>query len=267
MPMGERTMPKQDESLSMGTVWFIGAGPGDPELITVKGRRLIAEADLVLYAGSLVPKEVVAPAKAGARVVDSSSLDLETIHALMRDASKQGDLVARVHTGDPMLYGAAREQLALLKKDGIPCAVVPGISAAFAAAAAAGVSLTVPERVQSFAVTRLDGRTPVPAGQGVCEYARHGGTLAVYLSAKTPDVLAGELRAGGVGEDVPILLAHKVGWPDEKLAWATLATLENVVTANGFTRQTVFLVLPGELDGRETTSRLYAKEFTHEFRR
>lgn len=246
-----------------GMVWFIGAGPGDPELITVKGRRLIGEADLVLYAGSLVPREVVAHARQEARIVDSSPLNLAAIHALMRDTALNGGMVARVHTGDPMLYGAAREQMALLEADGIPCAVVPGVSAAFAAAAAAGVSLTVPEVVQSFAVTRLDGRTPVPQGQGVRDYARLGGSLAVYLSARMPDVLVRELRAAGVAEDVPVLLACRVGWPEEKLAWATLATLEETARSNGFTRQTVFLILPGGRSGKSPASRLYAEDFTH----
>ena len=250
-----------------GTVWFIGAGPGDPELITVKGHRLISEAELVLYAGSLVPKEVVACARPDARVIDSAPLDLERIHALMRDTALDGGLVARVHTGDPMLYGAAREQMALLKADGIPCRVVPGISAAFAAAAAAGVSLTVPELVQSFAVTRLDGRTPVPEGQSLSAYARHGGSVAVYLSSRDPDQIAEELRKAQVAEDTPVLLAHKVGWPDERLAWATLATLEATARDRGFTRQTVFLVLPGERDGNSAPSKLYDKSFLHGFRR
>ena len=248
------------------TVYFIGAGPGDPELITVKGRRLISEADLVLYAGSLVPVEVVACARAGARVVDSAPLTLEETHALMRDAALSGLIVARVHTGDPMLYGAAREQMALLEEDGIPCAVVPGVSAAFAAAAAARVSFTVPEHVQSLAVTRLDGRTPVPEGQRVADYVRHGASLAVYLSARDPEALAEELRRGGASEDTPILLAYRVGWPEEKLAWATLADLETTAREQGFSRQTVFLILPGEKHRQSPPSRLYAKDFSHGYR-
>lgn len=250
-----------------GMVWFIGAGPGDPELITVKGKRLIAEANLVLYAGSLVPPAVVAQRKASARLVDSASLTLEEIHALMRDTALSGGLVARVHTGDPLLYGAAREQMALLEADGIPCAVVPGISAAFAAAAAAGASLTVPEVVQSFSITRLDGKTPVPEGQRVSDYARHGASMAVYLSARAPEDLARELRLGGIPEDTPVLLAQKVGWPGQKLAWATLATLESVARERNFSHQTVFLVLPGERCGQAPSSRLYSRDFTHEYRK
>ncbi|MDR0339555.1 MAG: precorrin-4 C(11)-methyltransferase [Desulfovibrio sp.] len=249
-----------------GMVSFIGAGPGDPELITVKGQRLIREADLVLYAGSLVPRAVVACAKAEARVLDSASMTLEETHALMRDAALAGQNVARVHTGDPMLYGAAREQMCLLKQDGIPCRVVPGVSAAFAAAAAAGASLTVPECVQSLALTRLDGRTPVPDGQSVREYARHGGSLAVYLSGGMPDALVRELRAAGVDEDCPILLASRVGQPEEKLAWATLATLEKTAAGGDFSRRTVFLVLPGEKACPGAVSRLYDKDFSHGYR-
>jgi precorrin-4/cobalt-precorrin-4 C11-methyltransferase len=249
-----------------GMVWFIGAGPGDPELITVKGRRLIGEADLVLYAGSLVPPEVVAHAKAGARVIDSASMTLEETHALMRETALTGGLVARVHTGDPLLYGAAREQMLLLERDGVPCAVVPGVTAAFAAAAAAGASFTVPETIQSLAITRLDGRTPVPKGQSVAEYARHGASMAVYLSAKTPELLAEELRRGGVPEDTPVLLAHKVGWPDEKLAWTTVAHLAETAREEGFTRQTVFLVLPGEKEDSPARSKLYDGAFTHGYR-
>jgi precorrin-4/cobalt-precorrin-4 C11-methyltransferase len=248
-----------------GTVWFIGAGPGDPELITVKGRRLIAEADLVLYAGSLVPEALVKGARQGAVVRDSSGMSLEETHNLMREAALAGKSVARVHTGDPMLYGAVREQMALLDRDGVPYAVVPGVSVLFAAAAAARVSLTVPERVQSLAVTRLDGRTPVPRGQSVADYARHGGTLAVYLSAPYADCLARELRQAGLGEDCPILAAHKVGWPDEKLVRTTLAGLERA--ASSFDRQTLFLVLPGEREGEKALSRLYDKDFSHGFRR
>lgn len=260
-------MSTQHFSENSGKVWFIGAGPGDPELITVKGRRLISEADLVLYAGSLVPKEVVACAKPEARVVDSAPLTLEQTHELMRGTALAGGMVARVHTGDPMLYGAAREQMILLEQEGIPCAVVPGISAAFAAAAAAGVSFTIPELVQSLAITRLDGKTPVPEKQRLAEYARHGGSIAVYLSAREPEKLVDELRASGLPEETPVLLAYRVGWPDQKLAWATTATVAAVARQHGFLRQTVFLILPGANDTAARRSRLYHPDFIHEYRK
>lgn len=250
---------------------FIGAGPGDPELITVKGKRLIEEADLVVYAGSLVPEAVVAGARKGAVVRDSSVMTLEETHALMREAALEGKTVARVHTGDPGLYGAVREQMALLAAENIPYQVVPGVTAAFAAAAAAGVSLTVPETVQSFSVTRLGGRTDVPAGQGVRDYAKLGGSLAVYLSAPDAARLERELLAGGVAPDTPVLAAFRVGWPDERLIWTKAGEIAETMAAEKLTRQTVFLVLPGEREsekeGMLSRSRLYAAEFLHGFRK
>ena len=155
------------------TVYFIGAGPGDPELITVKGSRLIGEADLVLYAGSLVPPAVVAHARPGARVIDSSPLNLAETHALIVETVRAGGMAARVHTGDPSLYGAMREQMRLLDAEGIGYEVVPGVTAAFAAAAAAGLSLTVPERSQTVILTRTPGRTPMPDTEQLRDLARH----------------------------------------------------------------------------------------------
>lgn len=252
-------------SLSMpGTVSFIGAGPGDPELLTIKGQRLIREAALVLYAGSLVPPEVVACAGPDARVVDSASLCLEETHALMRDAALAGGAVARVHTGDPGLYGAVREQARLLDADGIPWQVVPGVTAAFAAAAAARVSLTVPEVTQSVVITRMEGRTVVPDREKLAAWAAHGSTMAIYLSAGDPEGMQGELLAA-VPPETPVVCAYRVGWPDQRLARATAATLAETARREGFTRQTVFLILPGELAG-DAASRLYAANFAHGWR-
>lgn len=250
---------------ALGMVWFIGAGPGDPELITVKGQRLISQADLVLYAGSLVPEALVRSARPDAHVADSAPLTLEQTHALMAEAARKGQTVARVHTGDPSLYGAIHEQMVLLEKDGIPFAVVPGVTAAFAAAAAARLSLTLPETAQSFVITRLEGRTPVPQGQTVQEYARHKAPMAVYLSAGDVPGLAADLRAGGLDAATPILMAHKVGWPDEKLARTTLGNLVQDAAGHSFSRQTIFLVLP-EQPGPARPSRLYAEDFSHGYR-
>lgn len=250
---------------SGGHVWFVGAGPGDPELLTLKARRIIAEADLVLYAGSLVPPQVVACAKADARVIDSAPLTLERTHALLRETALAGGTAARVHTGDPSLYGTVREQMRLLHAEGIPCSVVPGVTAAFAAAAAAGVSFTAPEVTQSLVITRLEGRTPVPDAERLRELARHGSAMAVYLSAAAPERLQEELAAAGVAPHTPVLAAHRVGWPDQSLAWTTADGLAETVRMRGFSRQTVFLVLPGEAAG-ETASRLYAADFAHGWR-
>jgi len=251
----------------MPKVWFIGAGPGDPELLTLKAARLIAAADLVLYAGSLVPAAVVGHAKPGARVVDSSPLTLEETHALLLECVRSGGDAARVHTGDPALYGAVPEQAALLDRDGVAWEVVPGVTAAFAAAAMAGVGFTTPGVSQSLILTRAAGRTPVPASESLRSMAAHGCALAVYLSAAQAPAVQEELLAGGLPPDTPVLVGHRVGWPDGSVRRATLAGLAEA--ARGLDRQTVFLVLPGLAPGRDKDaqrSRLYAPDFGHGFR-
>ncbi|WFS62191.1 precorrin-4 C(11)-methyltransferase [Pseudodesulfovibrio thermohalotolerans] len=252
----------------MADVYFIGAGPGDPELLTVKGRRLIAEADLVLYAGSLVPAQVVAGAGPNARVADSAPMSLDETHALMAETVASGGTVARVHTGDPSLYGAIREQIALLDEAGITYEVVPGVTAGFAAAAAAGRSYTVPEVTQTLIFTRLEGRTPVPEGERLRKLAAHGSAMCIYLSAGDPEGVQAELLAGGLAESTLVVMAFRVGWPDEKLVETELGGLAETARANGFTRQTVFLVLPGQgrEDGGKARSLLYDKDFKHMYR-
>jgi precorrin-4/cobalt-precorrin-4 C11-methyltransferase len=246
-------------------VYFIGAGPGDPDLITVRGRDLVARADLVLYAGSLVPAKVVACAKPGAVIADSAGMSLDATHALMLETARKGGLVARVHTGDPSLFGSVREQIALLERDGVSWEIVPGVTAAFAAAARAGVSFTVPETTQSLVITRLHGRTPVPESERLSFLARHGSSVAVYLSADKAGELAGELRLAGSPESTVIVVGHKVGHPEEKIVRTTLAELEQSVQAANITRQAVFLILPGE-SAPQIQSRLYAASFGHGFR-
>ncbi len=252
-----------------GKVWFIGAGPGDPELITVKGQRLLSEADLVVYAGSLVPPVLLRGVRPGVPVVDSAPLNLRETHALLRGCTQNGGMAARLHTGDPALYGAIREQMELLRADGIEYGVVPGVSAAFAAAAAANASFTVPGVVQSLSITRLAGRTPVPEGQSVRELAAHKGAMAIYLSADLSASknggLAEQLRAAGLGPQTTIIAAYRVGWPEERLARCTLENLENMLAEEAFDKQTVFLVLPGE-NAEDARSLLYDAEFTHKFR-
>ncbi|MGE4423943.1 MAG: precorrin-4 C(11)-methyltransferase [Pseudodesulfovibrio sp.] len=252
----------------MADVYFIGAGPGDPELLTVKGRRLIGEADLVLYAGSLVPAEVVAGAKDGAQVADSAPMSLEETHALMAETVASGGMVARVHTGDPSLYGAIREQMALLDADGITCEVVPGVTAGFAAAAAARRSYTVPEVTQTLIFTRLEGKTPVPEGEALRGLAAHGSAMCIYLSAGDPEGVQRELLAGGLAGSTLVVMAYRVGWPEEKVVETELDSLAQAARGNGFTRQTVFLVLPGQgrEDAGKARSLLYDKDFRHMYR-
>ena len=245
-------------------VYFIGAGPGDPDLLTVKAARLIARADLVLYAGSLVSPDVVALAGKNARVVDSAPLTLAETHALLATTVRGGGVAARVHTGDPALYGALSEQLRLLAADAIPYAIVPGVTTASAAAAAFGVSFTEPESTQTLILTRLAGRTPMPPEESLAELARHRTSMAIYLSAADPEGVAKALAAGGCPGDTPVAIAHRLGWPGEKRLWATVATLADTVRRAGIDRHTLFLVLPGL--GQGARSKLYDPSFGHGFR-
>lgn len=247
------------------SVYFVGAGPGDPGLITVRGREIVSQADLVLFAGSLVPREVVACAKDGAMVVDSAPLSLDETHAMILSTVRAGGIAARVHTGDPSLYGTIREQASLLERDGVPFEIIPGVTAAFAAAARAGVSFTVPESTQSLIITRMNGRTPVPAPESLARLAAHGSSLAVYLSADKAHDLVRELRVGGVPETTAVVIGVKVGHPDERIIRTTLAELEETVATQKISRQAVFLILPGE-SVSQSASRLYAPEFGHGFR-
>ncbi len=253
---------KRGPATGAGLVSFVGAGPGDPELLTIRGRNAIAAADLVLYAGSLVPQAVVACARPGAAVVDSAPLTLEECHARVREVALAGGLVARVHTGDPSLYGALREQTALLDADGIPWRVIPGVTAACAAAAAAGVSFSIPGISQSLILCRAAGRTPVPQRESLAALAAHRTAMAVYLSAHAAGRMAEEL-GGALAPETPVLCARRVGWPEELLVWTTLAELAACVERNGLDSQTIFLILPGETDGGAARSRLYAPDFSH----
>ena len=252
-------------SVSEPMVWFVGAGPGDPELMTLKGLRLIRSADLILYAGSLVPECMTHEAKPGARVLDSSPMTLQETHALLRDTARTGKMAVRLHTGDPSLYGAVREQAALLDIENIPWGVVPGVSAAFAAAASACVSFTVPEVCQTLIITRLSGRTRVSEREQLRLLAAHRTAMAVYLSTAEVEELQAELLLAGLDGKTVVIIAHRVGWSGERIKKSVISRLAADVRDMGLTRQTVFLILPGEKAGNRE-SRLYAADFCHGFR-
>lgn len=247
-----------------GMVWFVGAGSGDPELITVKGRRLVASADLIVYAGSLVPAVMLSEARKDAQKADSSAMTLEETHALMREACRKRALVVRLHTGDPSLYGALREQAALLDRDGIPWAVVPGVTAAFAAAAAAKISFSIPDVCQTLILTRMTGRTRVPPREDMRLLAAHHAALAIYLSGNDVSGVQNRLLDGGLPGVTPVIIAYRVGWPDEIICHTTLEQMNAAYGGLGVTRQTLFLVLPGS--DSETRSCLYNPVFAHGFR-
>lgn len=255
-----------------GTVYFIGAGPGAPDLITVRGRDLIAQADLILYADSLVSESVAQLAhKPNARQIGTSGMHLDEFMHLMRDTVQNGGIVARVHSGDPALYGATHEQMVRLEEAGIPYEIVPGVTAAFAAAALLRTELTVPETVQTIILTRAEGRTPMPPGENLRHLAATGASLAIYLSVtRIKQVIADLLGSGGYTPETPVAVLHKVTWPDESYVTGTLADIADKVRAAGYTRQALILVSPAlesRLRDGSLQSNLYASHYTHRFRR
>lgn len=248
------------------TVHFVGAGPGAPDLITVRGLAIIRRCPVVLYAGSLVPREVVAEAPAGARVIDTAPMHLDEIVAQMAAAHEAGNDVARVHSGDPSLYGAIGEQMRRLDALGIPYDVTPGVPAFAAAAAALRTELTLPGVSQTVVLTRTATRSsPMPDGEDLATLGASGATLAVHLSVTN---LTKVIRAlvPHYGEDCPVVVAYRVGWPDERLIRGTLADIRASVKAAGITRTALILV--GRVLATEdfADSRLYAADHHHVLR-
>jgi precorrin-4/cobalt-precorrin-4 C11-methyltransferase len=247
---------------------FCGAGPGDPDLITVKGMKALESADLVLYAGSLVPEAVLTWASAQAKRISSADLDLELIVETMVQAYHRGKCVVRLHTGDPSLYGAIREQMESLKTRGIPYLVIPGVTAAFAAAAAMGLEYTIPQVTQTLILTRMAGRTPVPETESLASLARHGASLVIYLSMG----LVGEaarILSDAYGPDAMCAVAYRVSQPEEKIINTPIKQLVQTVQADAIHRLAVIMVGPALNDSMEAgtlRSKLYDKEFTHGYR-
>lgn len=257
-----------------GTVYIVGAGPGAPDLIAVRGRDIIAQADLIIYADSLVEQSVAELSrKENVQIVASSSLYLEEIMDLMVDAAKDGQVVARIHSGDPALYGATHEQMAHLEGHKIPYEIVPGITAAFAAAAILQTELTVPDVVQTIILTRTAGRTTMPLGEELRSLAAPGVSLAIYLSVtRIRQVVDDLIASGGYDATSPVAVLHKVTWPDESYVVGTLNDIVDKVRAAKYTKHALILVSPAldhnlrRLD-RLTSSHLYDKSYSHRFRR
>ena len=250
----------------MGKVWFIGAGPGAPDLLTIRGARLIGEADVVIWARSLVNEDVLEHASPGAEVVESTTIPLEGMRGIYERAAAWALKVARVHSGDPSIYGAVMEQIELCEELGLEWEIVPGVSSLGAAAAAIGRELTVPEISQSVILTRKASRTPMPEGENVRSFASHGTTMAIFLSAARPRALQQELLEGGYPPDTPCAVVYKASWPDELAIECPLEELAGRIREAGFTRQALFLVGPG-LRAGGTRSHLYSPRFSHMFRR
>lgn len=247
-------------------VFIIGAGPGDPGLITVRGAELIARCPVVLYTGSLVPREIIARAHAGATVLDSSTMTLDDIVAVLVDARDRDVDVARVHTGDPTIFGSTAEQMRRMHELGIEYEIVPGVSSFTAAAAALGRELTLPELSQTVILTRAEGRTPIPAREKLEELAAHQATLCLFLSITLlRDVVAALVPA--YGADCPVAIVHRASWPDQVIVQGTLGDIREHARAAGLKSQSMILVGRVLTASDFANSKLYDPEFSHGFRR
>ena len=249
----------------MSKVWFIGAGPGAPDLLTIRAVRLIGEADVVVWARSLVDEGVLEHARPDAEILESTTIPLEGVRELYERAVEEDLKIARVHSGDPSLWGAVLEQTEVCEELGLSWEIVPGVSSLGAAAAAIGRELTVPEISQSVILTRRASRTPMPEGEDIKSFAAHGTTMAVFLSAARPRLLQEELLEGGYPPETPCAVVYKASWPDEQIIECRLEELADHMREAGFTRQALVFVGPG-LEAGGTRSHLYHPEFSHSFR-
>ncbi|ADL07096.1 precorrin-4 C(11)-methyltransferase [Thermosediminibacter oceani] len=245
-------------------IYFIGAGPGDPDLITVKGANILASCGVVIYAGSLVNPDVLRYARRDARVYDSSGMNLEEIIDVMKSAHGEGLDVARLHTGDPSIYSAVREQAEMLKKLGIPFEIIPGVSSFTAAAAVLKSELTVPGVSQTVIITRVPGRTPVPERERLKSLAAHRATMAVFLSADRIKDVADELIQS-YGPKTPVAVVYRATWEDQKVVRGTLEDIAGKVEEEGIKRTAVIIVGEALGDAFEF-SKLYDPSFSHGFR-
>ena len=246
-------------------VFFIGAGPGDPELITVKGQRLLHDADVVIYAGSLVNPALLMMAKQGAAVYNSATMTLGEVIAVMEKAVNEDKKVIRLHTGDPSIYGAIKEQMDELDARHIAYEVVPGVSSFLATAAALKAEYTLPGVSQTVIITRLEGRTPVPPAEKLASLAAHNATMCIFLSVHMLDGVVDELVKGGYQRETPVAIVQKASWPDQKIIRGTLSTIADEVKKAGVDR--IAMIVVGHcLDSDYELSRLYAPEFSHMYR-
>lgn len=245
---------------------FVGAGSGAADLITVRGQKLLMEADIIIYAGSLVNPAHLEIAKEGCEIFDSASMTLEEVISVMKRGEAEGKMTVRLHTGDPSIFGAIREQMDLLDELGFAYNVTPGVSSFCGAASALKAEYTLPNVSQSVIITRMAGRTPVPEKESIRSFAAHQATMAIFLSTGMLEELSKELVAGGYAPDTKAAIVYKATWPDEKVFRGTIETLPQIAKENNITKTALILV--GNFLGNEyERSLLYDPSFTHEFRK
>lgn len=246
-------------------VHFVGAGPGAPDLITLRGAKLLREADCIIYAGSLVNPELLEQAKETCKIYNSATMTLEEVLAVMEQMEAAGKTTVRLHTGDASLYGAIREQMDALEKKGIPYDDTPGVSSFCGAAAALGAEYTLPGVSQTLIISRMAGRTPVPEGEALASLAQHGASMVLFLSSGLLQQVQDEVLRGGYAPETPAAIVYKATWPDEKVVRCTVGTLARRGEEEGI-RKTALLLIGGFLGTEYERSRLYDPTFTTEFR-
>lgn len=247
-------------------VHIVGAGPGATDLITVRGLKLLEEADVIIYAGSLVNPELLKYAKAGCEIHDSAYMTLEQVIEIMKAAEEKHLMTVRLHTGDPSIYGAIREQMDELKALGIEYEVCPGVSSLFGAAAALKTEYTLPDVSQSVIITRAEGRTPVPERESLVKLAEHKSTMVLFLSSGLADKVSEELIAGGYEKSTSVAVVYKASWPDEKIIHTTLEHLSEDMKKNDI-KKTALIVVGDVLGNEYSKSKLYDAGFSTEFRK
>ena len=247
-------------------VHFVGAGSGAPDLITLRGKRLLEEADVIIYAGSLVNPQLLEDKKETATVYNSAKMTLEEVLAVMEQAEKDGKTTVRLHTGDPCLYGAIREQMDALDARGIDYDDTPGVSSFQAAAAALNLEYTLPDVSQSVVITRMEGRTSVPPKESIESFASHGTTMVIFLSTGMLEELSGRLIAGGYKKTTPAAIVYKASWEDEQKYVCSVETLARTAQEHGITKTALIIVGDVVSQSSYSRSKLYDPTFTTEFR-
>ncbi|MCM1186698.1 MAG: precorrin-4 C(11)-methyltransferase [Lachnoclostridium sp.] len=247
-------------------VYFVGAGTGAVDLITVRGKRLLEQADVIIYAGSLVNPELLEDAKAGCEIHNSAKLTLDEVIGIMEKGAAEGKMIVRLHTGDPSLYGAVREQMDELDRLGIAYESCPGVSACFGAAASLNLEYTLPGVSQSLIITRMEGKTKVPPKESIESFAAHQASMAIYLSTGMLEELSKRLIRGGYGKDTPAALVYKATWRDEEAYICTIETLQSTAAEHNITKTALVLVGDAVTHSRFEKSRLYAPDFSTQFR-
>lgn len=248
-------------------IHFVGAGPGAADLITVRGKRLLEEADVIIYAGSLVNPELLGYAKASCKIYNSATMTLEEVADVMLTADAEGKNVVRLHTGDQSVYGAVREQMDILDANGRAYDSCPGVSACFGAAASLDIEYTLPNVSQTLIITRMEGRTPVPDKESIESLAEHRASMAIYLSSGMLDELSKRLMDGGIPEDTAAAIVYKATWPEERSFVCTVGTLGETGKKNGITKTAIVLVGDAITHASYDRSKLYDPEFTTEYRK